>query len=365
MSLNWRNSEYKNGNKVNAKDVSKKLTETKELTQFNWLNEVSSVALQQKLIDQNTAFKRFFEKIADFPTFKKKNNQQSCRLTDNAFSQKNGQFFMAKSKEPLNIRWSRKLQGKPSSITISKDCADRYFISFVMEAERKLLPPVDAKIGIDLGLTSFITISTGEKIAPTKNTTKYATRLCQAQRNLSKKVKYSKNYYKANQKLSKIHKKIQNSRLDNIHKLSTRLINENQVICVEDLNIANMIKNKRYSKAIADASWSEFIRQLAYKANWYGRTIVMIDRWYPSSQTCSQCNTKNKILRINDRFWTCAQCGTHHDRDINAAVNIKTVGLTGFACGAFSIGVVKLTNPTLNVAKQEPPTLNNVGIPFL
>jgi putative transposase len=137
------------------------------------------------------------------------------------------------------------------------------------------------------------------------------------------------------------------------------------VICVEDLNIANMIKNKRYSKAIADASWSEFIRQLAYKANWYGRTIVMIDRWYPSSQTCSQCNSRNKSLRINDRFWTCAQCGTHHDRDINAAVNIKTVGLTGFACGAFSVGVVKLTNPTLNVAKQEPPTLNNVGIPFL
>ena len=327
--LDWRNKEYSlNGNKINYTKSSAHLTELKNQEQFSWLNDVSSVALQQTLRSQDVAFSNFFAKRAKYPNFKRKSSNQSFRLMSTAYRLKDGQLYIAKSTEPLNVRWSRPLEGKHSSITISKDCADRYFVSFCSELEIKSLPKVDKTVGIDLGLTDFLVTSDGEKVKPLKALIKYQKKLARLQKRLSKKLKGSNNAKEARLKVARLHNKISDSRKDFLHKLSTKLINENQVISLEDLNIAGMLGNHKLSKAISDASWSEFTRQLEYKANWYGRTIAKISPWYPSSQICSNCGvvTGKKPLQI--RKWTC-DCGSTHDRDINAAINIHTAGLAG------------------------------------
>ena len=339
--LDWRSKEYTlNGTKINYNSTSAKLTELKQDEKYVWLNEVSSVALQQTLRNQDKAFSNFFAKRAMYPTFKKKSNYQSFRLVNTAFKIKAGQVYLAKDSTPLNIKWSRPLEGKPSSLTISKDCADRYFVSFCSEVEIKPLPIVDKTVGIDLGLTDFVITSDGDKIKPLKSLINHQSKLAILQKRLSKKTKGSHNRIKAKLKVARLHAKIVDSRKDYLHKLSTKLINENQVISLEDLNITGMIRNHKLAKAIADASWSEFVRQLEYKADWYGRTIVKCSPWYPSSQICSNCGaiTGKKPLQI--RKWTCA-CGATHDRDINAAINIKTAGLAELACGAPSVGVTK------------------------
>jgi putative transposase len=336
--LDWRSKEYTlNGIKINYTKTSAKLTELKTTEQFTWLNEVSSVALQQTLRNQDTAFSNFFAKRAKYPTVKKKSSNQSFRLSNSAFSIKNGEVYIAKSKEPLDIRWSRPLEGKPSSITVSKDASNRYFVSFCTEVEIKSLPKVDKAVGIDLGLTDFVITSNGEKVKPLKALIKYQTKLSKLQKRLSSKTKGSNNRIKARIKVAKVHAKIADSRKDFLHKLSTRLINENQVISIEDLNISGMISNHKSAKATADASWREFVRQLEYKADWYGRTIVKCSPWYPSSQICSSCGTVTGKKALHIRTWTC-DCGVTHDRDVNAAINIKTAGLAELACGASSIG---------------------------
>jgi putative transposase len=359
--LDWRSKEYTlNGNKINYTKTSAKLTELKTTEQFSWLNEVSSVALQQTLRNQDTAFSNFFAKRAKYPTFKKKSSNQSFRLVASGFSIKDGVVYIAKSKEPLDIRWSRPLEGTPSSITISKDSANRYFVSFCTEVEIKSLPKVDKTVGIDLGLTDFVITSDGEKIKPLKALIKYQTKLAKLQRRLAKKQKGSKNRNKARIKVAKVHAKIADSRKDFLHKLSTRLIRENQSIVTEDLNVSGMIKNHKLAKAIADASWSEFVRQLEYKANWYGRTIVKCSPWYPSSQICSSCGTVTGKKALHIRSWTC-DCGITHDRDINAAINIRTAGLAELACGASSIGGVKgkTKTPRYGAVKQESPAFRH------
>jgi len=329
---------YKDGTSIPHATLEKRIVTLKK--EFEWLTEVSSVIFQQALRDQQNAFKNFWENRAKYPKFKSKHHQQSIRLTKTAFNYRDGQLFIAKSKEPLNIRWSRKLSSEPSSITISKDRAGRYFVSMLCEFESKPLPITAKMVGIDLGLNSLFITSDGKKENNPRHTKRYATKLAYLQRKLSKLKKGSNNRNKMRLKVAKLHAKIVDCRADNLHKLSHKLINENQVVCVETLAVKNMIKNPKLSKHIADASWGEFIRLLKYKAEWNGRTIAAVDRFFPSSKRCStdNCGFVNESLPLNIREWTCPKCGIVHDRDVNAAKNIKTAGLAGLDSGATGTG---------------------------
>src|SRR5699024_5149807 len=220
----------------------------------------------------------------------------------------------------------------PSQVTVSKDAAGRYHISILVEETITEHPPTDAIVGVDAGITTLYTLSTGEKITNPRHEKKDRTRLAKAQRVLSKKAKGSANRAKARLKVARIHARIADRRRDHLHKLSTRLVRENQVIAIEDLSVRNMVKNRSLARSISDASWSSFRTMLEYKADWYGRDVVAIDRFYPSSKTCSECGRIVESLPLNVRGWEC-ECGAMHDRDVNAAKNILAVGLTVSACG--------------------------------
>ncbi|KEQ12863.1 transposase [Endozoicomonas montiporae] len=328
---------YKDGSSVSHSQVEKRLVSLK--AEFPFLKDVSSVILQQTLRDQQEAFKNFWAGRTKYPKFKKRNARQSIRLTKAAFSVKDGQLFIAKSKESLNIRWSRELPSEPSSITISKDRAGRYFVSMLCEFEAKPMPISKNTVGIDLGLIDLFITSNGEKSGNPRHTKRYERKLAYLQRELTKKQKGSSNRAKAKLKVARLHAKIADCRMDATHKASRKLINENQVVCVENLAVKNMIKNPKLAKHIADANWGEFVRQLQYKAEWADRTVSEIDRFFPSSKRCSSCGFVNESLPLSIREWDCPECKTHHDRDINAAQNIKTAGLAGLACGATGTGI--------------------------
>ncbi len=324
---------YNEGKRLYYKDLSAELTIRKQQPETVWLNEVSSVALQQELRHLDRAFINFFEGRAEYPQFHKKHGKQSATFASSAFKWDGNTITLAKMKEPLAIRWSRKLNGIPTSLTITKDAANRYFVLLTMEEDITPLPEMDQQVGIDLGLLDAVILSTGEKVGNPRFFRKDEKRLAKAQKRLSKKQKGSKNRDKARIKVAKIHAKIADRRQDFLHKLTTKLIRENQVISVESLQVKNMIQNHHLAKSIADVSWGELVRQLEYKATWYGRTVVKIDKFYPSSQRCHDCGHIMPKMPLNVREWTCPECGNEHDRDINAAQNILAVGLAVLACG--------------------------------
>ncbi|HEY5005971.1 MAG TPA: RNA-guided endonuclease TnpB family protein, partial [Ktedonobacteraceae bacterium] len=242
---------------------------------------------------------------------------------------------LAKMKDPLNIVWSRPLPKgcKPSTVTVSKDCAGRYFVSLLVEEEIKPLDVTPKMIGLDLGLKSMVITSNGETYGNPKFFAHDEKRLARVQRRHAKKKKGSKNKKKARVKVAKVHARIADRRRDYQHKLSTCIVHENQVICVESLAVKNMVKNHCLAKSISDVGWGEFVRQLEYKAAWSGRTLVKIDRWYPSSKRCFACGHVLETLSLDEREWTCPECHVLHDRDINAARNILAEGLSVNACG--------------------------------
>lgn len=313
------------------------LTEWKREEELSFLNEVSCVPLQQGLRHLQKAFTNFWAGHAKYPNFKKKRNGGSAEFTKSAFRYKDGQVYLAKCSQPLPIRWSRQLPKgtSPSTLTVKLEPSGRWTVSLLVDDQTvKPLPPSNASIGIDAGITSLITTSTGEKIANPKHSNQRYKRLRRAQKVLSRKQKGSRNRDKARLKVAKIHAQIRDSRQDFLHKLTTRLVRENQTLVAESLAVKNLVKNPLLAKAISDAGWGELTRQLAYKAVWYGRNFVQLDRWFPGSKTCSKCGHIVDKLPLSVREWDCPECKTHHDRDENAAINHLAAGLAVLVCGA-------------------------------
>ncbi|WP_346796946.1 RNA-guided endonuclease TnpB family protein [Halomonas sp. Bachu 37] len=338
-TLAYRTEAYQQrGESVSHPAAEKRLVALK--AEHPWLKDVSSVILQQTLRDQKAAFDNFFNpKLkARYPRFKRKDGRQSIRLTKAAFRYRDGEITIAKSKTPLPIRWSRPLSSEPSSITISCDRAGRYFISCLCEFAPEVLPVTPRMTGIDLGLTDLFITSEGMKSGNPRHLKRYEAKLAYWQRRLAKKQKGSKNRAKARNKVARLHAKIADCRRDATHKATRTLINENQVLCVESLNIVGMVKNRSLAKAISDAGWGEFVRQLEYKAVWAGRELVKVSQWLPSSKLCHECGHKVEKLPLSQRHWHCDGCGQATDRDINAARNIRTAGLAGLSCGATGAG---------------------------
>lgn len=324
---------YQTGKRLYYKDLSAQLTEWKRNPETVWLNEVSSVALQQSLRHLDRAFISFFEGRGSYPQFHTKHGKQSASFMSSAFKWDGQNITLAKMSEPLNIRWSRRFTGIPSSVTVSKDTADRYHMAILVDEEIPQAPECNQQVGIDLGLADAVILSTGQKFGNPRFFRKDENRLAKAQRQLAKKQKGSHNRVKARLKVARIHAKIADRRLDFLHKLSTRLIHENQVIAVESLQVKNMIRNHHLAKSIADVGWGEFVRQVEYKAEWYGRTVVKIDKFYLSSKRCIDCGHIMPKMPLHIRNWTCPECGEHHDRDVNAAQNILAAGQAVLACG--------------------------------
>src|SRR2546421_4480295 len=326
---------FQHGERLSYHQLAVMLTDLKKQAASAWLSEVSSVPLQQALRHLDSAFRNFLEGRAEYPTFKKKHGVQSATYASNAFTWNGADLTLAKMDAPLDIHWSRPLSKgcQPTTITISKDCAHRYFVSLLVEEEIKHLPVINKQIGLDLGLKSMVITSDGHTYGNPQFFTKDEKKLAKAQRRHAKKKKGSKNRNKARLKVARIHARIRDRRRDYQHKLSTQLIRENQVVCAESLSVKNMVQNHTLAKAISDVGWSEFVRQLEYKAKWYGRMLVKIDKFYPSSKRCCACGHILESLTLAIRFWTCAECGAVHDRDINAAKNVLAAGLAVSASG--------------------------------
>jgi putative transposase len=328
---------YQEQRRVNYAETSGLLTGWKKTDDLAFLNEVSSVPLQQCLRHLQGAFVSFWEKRAKYPRFKsRKRGKASAEYTRSAFRWRDGQLTLAKMVEPLDIRWSRSLPegAEPSTVTVSRDPAGRWHVSILVETTVEYLPAVDAAVGVDAGITSLVTLSTGEKVTNPKHEKRDRARLALVQKRLARKQKGSSNRAKARRKLARVHARIGDRRRDFLHKLSTRLIRENQVVVIEDLTVRNMVKNRKLARAISDASWTELRSMLEYKSAWYGRDLVVVDRWYPSTKTCSACGHLLDRLPLGAREWACPGCDTMHDRDVNAAKNILAAGRAVTACGA-------------------------------
>jgi putative transposase len=343
------------------------LTEWKKDPDLAFLAEVSNVPLQQALRNLQGAFSAFFAKKAKYPKFKSRHKSRaSATFMGNALTFRDGRVKLAKCAEPLDIVWSRPLPdgAEPSSVTVSRDASNRWHISILVEETIQHLPALETAVGVDAGITTLVTLSTGEKITNPKHGKRDRRRLAKAQRDLARKVKGSANRAKAKIRVARVHARITDRRRDHLHKLTTRLVRENQTVVIEDLAVRNMVKNHRLARAISDAAWSELRRQLEYKCQWHGRTLVAIDRFYPSSKLCSTCGHRNMSMPLSVRSWTCV-CGATHDRDINAAKNIVAAGLaeTRNACG----GMVRpdpRKRQRHNPEKQETPKAT-MGIPRL
>ncbi|MGC5013126.1 RNA-guided endonuclease InsQ/TnpB family protein [Streptosporangium sp. DT93] len=316
------------GRKVSYVESSATLTQWKKTEELAFLNEVSSVPLQQALRHLQAAFANFFAKRARYPTFKsRKKSRASAEYTRSAFRWKDGQLTLAKMDAPLKVVWSRPLPegAQPSTVTVSRDAAGRWFVSILCEDRISPLPPTTATVGVDAGITALATLSTGEKIVNPRHERADRRKLAKAQRRLARKEKGSANRAKAKLKVARVHARIADRRRDHLHKVTTRLVRENQTVVIEDLTVRNLVRNHTLARAVSDASWRQMRTMPEYKAAWYGREVLVVDRWFPSSKLCSACGALQRSMPLNVREWVCA-CGASHDRDVNAARNILAAG---------------------------------------
>jgi len=329
---------YQDEESLSFTDLSGRLTDKKRKEETEWLSEVSAVTLQQSLRNLNQAFTNFFEGRAEYPSFKSKKAGQTARYVGTAFDirEENGKRKLRLSKMPglINIRWSRELPSEPSSCTVTKNAAGQYHVCFVCTEEVRQLPRVNGEggdlefVGVDLGIESLAVLSTGEKVGNPRWFENEYDRLRREQQKLSRKGKGSNNWERQRKRVAKVHQRIQDRRKDFIEKLTTRLVENFDVIVVEDLSVKNMQQNGNLARHIGQAGWNQIVRRLRDKCEWHRRTLVIADKWFPSSQRCSECGHVDGKKSLDVRDWTCSECGTHHDRDLNAAKNLSRVGQT-------------------------------------
>ena len=331
--LNERKLEYEtNKQTLNYLDNAKDLTFLKKKQEFNFLKEVLTASLQHSLKHLEGAYNGFFKGRTKFPKFKSKHDKNSFHIPQ-YISVKNSNLFIPKFKEGIKMIQDKKFNGDIRQATISKTPTNEYFVSILVETTHKKLEKTGLLVGIDLGIKDFVITSDGFKYKNNRYTKQYSTELKTQQQHLSRKIKNSNHYNKQRLKVAKIYKKITNSRKDNLHKVSLDLVRKYDTIFLEDLNIKDMIKNHKLSKHIQDCSWGTFITYLEYKSLWNDKQVIKIDRFFPSSKTCSKCGYINHSLDLSIREWTCPSCKTKHDRDFNASKNILNEGFKIISSG--------------------------------
>jgi putative transposase len=352
---------------ISYAETDRALTAMKHDPGLAFLNEVSSVPLQQALRHQHQAFRAFFARRARYPRFKSRRGRQCAHYTRSAFSMRRGVLQLAKTPGPLCLVWSwpdvdlRTLD--PATVTVSREPDDRWYVTFAVDTSAAApLPETGRAVGVDLGVASFAVISDGERIANPRHLERKARSLARYQRRLAHCRRGSANRAKAAARVARAHRKVRDARQDFLHRASTRLVRENDIIVIEDLNVAGMLRNHRLARPISDCGWYGFRRQLAYKCQRAGRQLIVTGRWYPSSKTCSACGHVLAGLSLSERQWTCPSCGARHDRDLNAAQNILAAGRAVAACGA---DVRHPGTPPVQSAVNQEPQPVTAGIPVL
>ncbi len=367
-TLAWRHARY-HGEQATTTftQANAYLTAMKATEDLEWLNEVSSVPLQQAIRHQQVAFSNFFAGRSRYPRYKSRTGRQSAEYTRSGFRYRGGRLFLAKMDAPLAFTWSwpdvDAASIDPTTVTVSKDPCGRWYVSFAVDiADPVPLPATGAIVGVDLGIKDFAVTSNGDKIPNPRRLARRERNLARYQRRLARCQKGSANRAKARAKVARAHRKVRASRQDFLHRVSARLVRDHDVIVIEDLAVKNMVRNRSLAKAISDCGWGEFRRMVEYKAARAGRHLVVIGRWYPSSKTCSSCGHLLAELSLSTRTWQCPSCGTRHDRDINAAKNILAAGLAVSACGA---DVRHPGSSRVRSAVKQEPRPARAGIPVL
>ena len=367
-TLAWRQARYRAEHaSTSYAQASAYLTAMKATEELGWLNEVSCVPLQQAVRHQQAAFASFFAGRARCPRYKSRSGRQSAEYARSGFRYRDGRLLLAKMSAPLAFAWSwpdiDPASIDPSTVTVSRDPWGRWYISFAVEVREPVQPsPAGAVVGVDLGIKDFAVTSDGQKIRNPRRLARRERSLARYQRRLARCQKGSANRAKARAKVARAHRKVRASRADFLHRTSARLVRLHDVLVIEDLAVKNMVRNRSLAKAISDCGWGEFRRQLEYKAARAGRRLIVIDRFYPSSKTCSACGHLLAQLSLSTRTWRCPSCGTRHDRDVNAAKNILAAGLAVTACGA---DVRHPGSSRVRSAVKQEPRRATAGIPVL
>jgi putative transposase len=349
------------GKGLNYYDIARQLTELKSQEETSWLKEGDSQAMQQGLKDQERAFQNFFSKRSGYPKFKSRKGKQSIRYPQRVKVNLGTKRTYLPKVGWIKTRFHQEIEGVVKNVTVSKTKSGKYFASFQIEMEKEEPEYKGKENGIDFGIQTFVVLSDGQTYENSRHLQKKEKQLRRYQRKLSRRKQGSQRWQKQKQKVAILHEVVQNTRLDHHHKLSRALVDEHSLLAVEDLHIKGMVRNKRLAKHIQDASWGEFVRQLKYKGEWYGCHTQTIDRWYPSSKTCSECGYVMKEMPLNVRVWKCPHCQIEHNRDVNAAKNIlkqTTVGATGSnASGVQVRPEVQYIGTQAGTSKLETPQL--------